>query len=270
MSPRIAALPMYDLPALSEDHDRLWEALAMRLTAYGVRAAPAVLTRGPHHFDLWRDPGLLLGQACEYPLASLAGFDVRLVASPRYRAPGCAGARYRSAIVVREADRDKPLAAMRGARCAVNETSSNSGMNLLRAAVARLAQDGRFFGEIVISGGHRLSLDLIAAGRADLAAIDCVTLAHVRRHEPWRWEGLAVQGWTEDSPSLPYITAGATSDATLSALRSALADIAADPSLAAIRGNMLLDGFDFAPDREFTRVRALARNAADQGYPVLA
>jgi ABC-type phosphate/phosphonate transport system substrate-binding protein len=266
----IAALPMYDLDALTADTDRLWQAVAERLTASCLTGVPAALTRGRHHFDLWRDPALLLGQACEYPLATLPGFDVRVVATPRYRAAGCAGARYRSAVVVRRADAAKILAGMRGSRYAVNEPSSNSGMNLLRATIAPVAAGDRFFSEVIVSGAHRRSLDLVAGGDADIAAIDCVTLAHVRRHEPWRVDALEILCWTGDSPSLPFVTSGATSEAGLAILRSALADVSKDPALADTRDRLLLDGFDFAPDGTFAEVRRLARLAAECGYPDLA
>ena len=85
---RIAALPMYDFPDLTAAHDALWQALATRLAAAGVDSVPQALSRDLSHVDFWRHPGLLLGQACEYPLAK-AGVAVRLVATPRYSAPGC-------------------------------------------------------------------------------------------------------------------------------------------------------------------------------------
>ena len=50
-------------------------------------------------------------------------------------------------------------------------------MNALRAVIAPLAEGGRFFAEIIETGGHAASLDLVAAGGADVAAIDAVSLA---------------------------------------------------------------------------------------------
>src|SRR5271170_5674240 len=67
---RIAALPMYDYPELAKAHDALWTAVADRLTSAGLREVPRHLTRGVSHLDIWRDPRLLLSQACEYPLAN--------------------------------------------------------------------------------------------------------------------------------------------------------------------------------------------------------
>src|SRR5258708_16287323 len=98
---RIAALPMYDWPQVRDAHDACWTALADRLTAAGLCDVPRELTRDLGHFDVWRHPALLFAQGCEYPLAKSFADQVRLVATPRYSAPGCEGARDRSAIVGR-------------------------------------------------------------------------------------------------------------------------------------------------------------------------
>jgi ABC-type phosphate/phosphonate transport system substrate-binding protein len=266
----IAALPMYDFPELQADSDALWVALAESLAAFGIADIPAELTRGRRHFDLWRDPNLLLAQACEYPIATDCAGAVQLVATPLYTAVGCVGPLYRSAIVVRRHEPAVTLADMRGLRCVINEWSSNSGMNLLRAAVAPLAAGAEFFESVDLSGSHRRSIEMVADGEADLAAIDCVSWAHFQRIAPERTGALRVLGWTEASPSLPFVTATGTDAATLRALRSALADIIADPTLAEVRERLFLSGFDFAPDPGFTQVLGLAQRAAELHYPELA
>jgi len=265
----IAALPMYDFPELQADNDALWSALAESLTAAGVAYIPAGLTRDRRHFDLWRDPNLLLAQACEYPIATDCAGAVQLVATPLYTAAGCVGAFYRSAMIVRRHEPAATLADMRGMRCVINEWSSNSGMNLLRAAVAPLAAGAEFFDSVDLSGSHRRSIEMVADGEADLAAIDCVSWAHFQRIAPERTGTLRVLGWTEASPSLPFVTAAGTDAATVRALRSALGDVIGDPGLADVRERLFLAGFDFAPDPGFTQVLGLAQRAAELHYPVL-
>ncbi len=267
---RIACLPMYDFPPLREAHDALWASLAARLAAAGVAAVPPALTRLADHVESWLHPGLLLGQACEYPLATRYDGRLRLVASPRYTAEGCEGGRYRSAVVVRAADPAAGLLDLRERRCAVNEPDSNSGMNLLRAALAPLAGGARFFSAVTLTGSHLASATAVADGRADLAAIDCVSLAHFRRLYPALTSQLRILAWTPSSPSLPLITAATTDERTLASLREALADVGADPALQAVRERLLLDGFNVAPDASLHEVRDLARGAVEAGYPQLA
>jgi ABC-type phosphate/phosphonate transport system substrate-binding protein len=266
---RIAALPMYDFPALQDANDALWAALGRQLIKAGVLDTPRRLTRYLAHFEVWIHPLLLFGQACEYPLAeSLAG-SVRLIATPRYTAPGCEGARYRSAIVVRRKDSAEHLRDLRNRRCAINEASSNSGMNLLRASIAPLADGESFFEAILFSGSHLRSAEMVTDGEADVAAVDCVSLAHFQRHYPSAVAGLRILDWTASSPSLPFIAAAATNDTLLAILRSSLAAVFADRELDSVRELLFLDGVDLEPKSSFTEVLQLKRKAVELGYPVI-
>jgi ABC-type phosphate/phosphonate transport system substrate-binding protein len=266
---RVAGLPMYDFPELVPDNDALWAKIAVELSATGISDIPKALTRDIGHLELWRHPGLLLVQACEYPLATEYGDSVRLIATPLYNAPGCSGAFYRSAIIVRADDDATNLAAMRGRRCAINERNSNSGMNLLRSLIAPLAEGRPFFQSVSISGSHRRSLEMIVGDQADLAAIDCVTLEHLRKFAPDIVAATRVLCWTEASPSLPLMTARAVDESIVAAIRSALRSTIEDPALDDVRNRLFLEGFDFAPDEDFTIVRGLALRAAELGYPDL-
>jgi ABC-type phosphate/phosphonate transport system substrate-binding protein len=265
----IAALPMYDFPELTDAHDDLWRALRKRLLEAGVAEAPRGLTRNMGHQNGWQHPLLLLGQGCEYPLATLFADTVRLVATPIYSAPGCEGNTYRSAIVVRSQDPARVLSDLRGRRCVINDWDSNSGMNLLRDSIAPMANGGRFFDSVLLSGSHRRSVAMVAGGLADVAAVDCVSWAHFNRLYPSSVAALRILQWTSASPSLPFICARASSESTRHHLRGALSAVFADLTLDSIRARLLLGGIDLAPDESFTEVLRLKRNAADLGYPIL-
>jgi ABC-type phosphate/phosphonate transport system substrate-binding protein len=265
----IAILPMYDFPELEDAHDALWAALSLRMIEAGVTETPLQLTRHLGHFEAWGHPSLLFGQGCEYPLAESFTDSIKLVATPRYTAPGCEGAMYRSAIVVHAKNPAETLADLRNRRCAINEATSNSGMNLLRASIAPLANGTRFFESVVFSGSHRRSVDMVTEGEADVAAVDCVSLAHFRRLYPSAVAKLRVLGWTPASPSLPFITASATSGATLRILRSSLTHVLADPELDSVRKRLFLDGVDVEPVAGFPEIRRLKRRAVELGYPVV-
>ncbi len=261
----LAALPMYDLPELRAATDALWSAIAERLAGRGVKT-PDALTRGPSLDALWTDPRLLLAQTCGYPLVTSLKGRVTLVGTPCYRAEGCDGASYRSAIVVRASEPACTLADARGRRCAMNDAASNSGMNLLRHAIMPFAAGGaRFFGEIVWTGAHAASLRAVLDDRADVAAVDCVTWAQLRRVRPEATAGLRVLGWTASTPGLPLITSARTDAHTIDALRSALDGVARDPALAAIRDALLLDGFTVLEPGAYDAVLELERHARSAG-----
>ncbi len=265
----IAALPMYDFPHLTAAHDAWWLAVAERLGDAGLQGVPRRLSRELGHVDSWRHPRLLLGQACEYPLATSLPTPGRPLASPRDAAAGCEGARYRSAIGIRREDPAASLADLRARRCAINESTSNSGLHLLRAAIAAIAGGPRFFEAVTESGSHWNSARMGAEGRADLAAIDCVSYAHLDRCDPPLAAKLRVLDWTSSSPSLPMITSHAPDEPTRAALRSALAGVVADRRLAAVCASLRLTGFDFEVDDNYREVRDLERRAQALGYPAL-
>jgi len=265
----VAALPMYDFPYVAQAHEALWQAIRSHLAMAGVGDLPDQLSRHQDATATWCDPRLLLGQACEYPLLETFGPFVRIVATPCYSAPGCEGRLYRSAIVVRASDPTEGLAGLRQRRCAVNSPDSNSGMNLLRAALAPYARGAPFFSSVVPSGSHHDSARLVADGVTDVAAIDCVSYAHLRRCDPVLVDRLRILDWTPAAGSLPYVTSSHTGDATLRALRGALVAVTQDPALRPIRDALFLADIDVGPDLELSLTHALQRRAAELGYPRL-
>ena len=267
----VACLPMYDLPELREATDAWWSGLAAAFEAEGLTAVPGRLTRetgggDPCH---WRDPDLLLGQTCGYPLTHGLDPSLQLVATPCYGATGCDGPRYRSVFIVRHDDPAESLADLAGRRVAVNAPDSQSGCNALRAAVAPLAGGRPFFSEAVASGGHLASLTAVAEGSADLASIDCVTYALLTRHRADLGEAVRVLALSEAAPALPYVTAAGRPESEVAALQRGLARACAEPSLASVRAALLIDGVAVLPRPAYDRIDEMERSACELGYPEL-
>lgn len=267
--PRSAALPMYDLPELQAANDMLWAAIAARLDAAGVDRVPRRLTRGEPLDTVWSDPDLLLAQTCGYPLTTILRGRVGLVATPHYRAEGCDGPLHRSVVVVRVDSPAAVLGDLRGARCAINGLASNTGMNLLRYEIAALAGGEPYFGGILMTGGHAASADAVASGEADVAAIDCVTWAHLQRLRPAAVRRLRVLGWTVTTPALPMITSARSPLMLRAVLADALADVARDPALREVRAELLLDGFSQLALFRYEAILTLEAFAVSKGYPIL-
>ncbi|MQT13537.1 phosphate/phosphite/phosphonate ABC transporter substrate-binding protein [Segnochrobactrum spirostomi] len=269
----VASLGMYDLPWLQAANDRLWVAIRDRLRGAGLSGVPDRLDRARPLDAIWHDPSLLLGQTCGYPLRTRLDGVVRLVATPIYASPFSEGAFHRSAIVVARGAPWRSLEDLRGRVAAVNGFDSNTGMNLFRLAVAPLVQAGGgppFFGRVVETGAHLESLKAVAQGTADVAAIDGVTYGLVQRHRPDLLDNIAVLTTTRMSPGLPFITAASASDSHVAALQAALDAVAADPTLADVRHELCLTGFERIDAAEYDRVLTYERMAERAGYPVLA
>lgn len=239
MTARVATLGMYDHPAQQGANDRLWSVVAERLRSLGLDDVPDRLNRARDVRALWRDPDLLFAQACGYPLIADDTLALRVIAMPRY-APGSG-----SVLVARADDGRATLADYRGGRAALNDPRSNTGMNLFRATIAPVRDDGPFFDDRIETGSHRASVIAIVDGVADIAAIDRVTYAALARFEPALIAPLSIVGHSPPSPALPFVTAARTDAATVAALRAALAHAATHPGLAAAREALFLT--DIAP-----------------------
>ena len=266
---RVAALPMYDPPELAWANDALWVAIAERLADAGVDDLPFGLSRDGADGARLKDPDLLLAQTCGYPFIKQLHNRVQLVATPGYLSHGCDGPFHRSVFVVRTRDRAVNLSDLRGARCAVNDEASNTGMNLLRAEIAPLAGDGRFFSQVNRTGAHDVSAHHVADGLADVASIDAVTFALLERVRPHVTRRLRILGWSTRSPGLPLVTAKATGPRIQAALIAALNGVADDPRLTEVRRELLLDRFHVLSEPHYRSILHLERMAAEQGYPRL-
>lgn len=256
----VAGLPMYDLPGLADWHAAWWGGLARHLRAAGVDDVPTTLSR----LDtpaLWSHPRLLFAQACGYPLMHAYAGRLRILATPCYAAPGCAGSDYASAIVVREASRARTLKDMLGGRLAVNDPDSQSGCNAVHASVAVFCHGGPPFGRLVITGSHIASLRAVREGVADVCAVDAVTHALLARHTPDSLRETRVLAWSERTPGLPYVTRRSADDETVQRLRDGLFAALSDPALSDVREALLISGAELRDLADYRCIRAMAKRA---------
>lgn len=134
--------------------------------------------------SLLRDPGLFIGHTCGYPLMKHLQDAVTPFCVPVFNVSGVEGNFYSSRfIVAAESDIDS-LAECGGRIVAINNRDSNSGMNVLRHAIAKLNPAVPFFTSVISSGGHLQSLTAVAEKRADVAAIDCVSFQFIEDRWP--------------------------------------------------------------------------------------
>ena len=261
---------MYDLPEVRDATHRWWAGLAGHLRTAGFSAAPDMLGHPSDPARVWHDPELLLSQTCGYPLIHALAGKLAVLGTPCYRAPGCAGSDYASALVVAADSPATDLAAMRGARCVFNAFDSHSGYNVLRAMIAPLAGGRRFFSSVEPSGSHIASIAAVGDARADLCAVDTVTHALLARERPRILDGTRVLGFSPRAPGLPYVCAATWSTAERARIADAVIRAFADARLADARRRLLLAGFDVDTGDRYHAVAAFERAAVDGGYPRLA
>jgi ABC-type phosphate/phosphonate transport system substrate-binding protein len=261
---RHASLAMYD--AGGGATAALWDDLRARLEADGIADVPQDLTVPTDYEAAWLDAELLLSQTCGYPLTHALDGRVRYLGTPVYDTDGTDGPYYRSALVVRAGDPAETLEELRGRRAAYNSVTSQSGYNAFRDAVAPLARDGRFFSAVSATGGHAHSLRAVIADKADIAAIDAISLAL----EPEEIRNkIKIIGWTAATPGLPYISGSGSSDAEVNTLRANISSAMRATSTKAARDYLKLTDFAVIDLTAYDVVPAMEQRAAALGYPHL-
>ena len=257
---------MYALPEMAAANVALWDAIRERLD---VADAPARLSPTPIGLPATIAPETLFSQMCGYPLRRLYEGQYRLLGTPLYDLPGCGWFApgvpgHRSFIVVARASQTETVVALRGSRFAVNGFDSNTGMNLPRLLLAPLAEGRPFFSSVMVSGRHVRSMEMVAAGEADAAAIDCVTYGFCALHRPALVAALRVVAETVASPAIPFITAAATAPETAAALTRILLGEVGE----ALAGLRIVAVAPPSP-AAYEAVLAYEAEAAALGYPVL-
>jgi ABC-type phosphate/phosphonate transport system substrate-binding protein len=262
----LAELPWYDLPELVPATDLWWLGIASHMRAAGLPAVPDRLEREGSYLERWRQPELLLSQACGYDVLYDHADELEPIATPCYAAEGCEGPRYRSLVLVR-ADRPfRTLTELRGGRVAINQASSHSGTNALRPLIAPLARDGKFFGAVVETGSHTDSLAALQDATVDVACIDTVVLALLRRVRPAALRGLRRIACSAPALAPPYVMSRQAPPERRDALRRALRAAVTDPGLAAVRHALLLRDFLFLPATCYAELATFEEPAADAGW----
>ncbi len=238
-----AALPMYDLPEIREDTDTLWHAILDGLRKRG--ADPLVDFHRPITEEetdaLLRHPRLMFSQTCWGPISCGVAPDLHILAQPDFSTyTGGMGPLYRSAIIAtgrgtnvippRDGAPTLPLDAMVGKRLAFNDRVSLSGYLSITADVtAQTGERKAFYGKGLHSGSHRHSVQMVADGEADIAAIDCRTWDLVQRFDEAA-KNVRVIGWTQARKGLPYVCSPTLDDTLKSMLTETLIDLGAFPA----------------------------------------
>lgn len=220
-----AALPMYDMPEVRTATERAWRTLSRALPE-GTKVAFERPQTQPEMVALLADPACILSQTCWGPITLGELPDLTILAQPDYGPyPGCRGPLYRSAVIATGPGHDAAAPADAGAQIpdrtlrdrhlAFNEPASLSGyLSLTRDTPMA-------FGRETQTGSHRASVQAVATGAADIAAIDARTFTMLRAHDPLAAE-VHVIGWTALRMGLPFVANPKAPAALTDRLRAAL------------------------------------------------
>ncbi|MEX1104768.1 MAG: PhnD/SsuA/transferrin family substrate-binding protein [Ilumatobacteraceae bacterium] len=239
----VAAIAMYPFAEVCDALDEIWAGVAQRLDW-----VPRSLTRDIDLHASWTDDDLVVGQTCGWPLVTALHDRVRVLGVFASTVPQAVGPQYRSVLIARRRAAPSEFA---GTVAAVNSSDSLSGWVSLLAAVH--GPGATWTGEVRWTGAHVESLRAVRDGQADIASIDRVSLALVRRAIPELLDGVIEVGEGPLVPSLPLVTHRDASDDEVAQIRAALgASVAAAPGAAAaalVEAFVPLDLADYEPLR---------------------
>jgi ABC-type phosphate/phosphonate transport system substrate-binding protein len=125
---------------------------------------------------------------------------------------------YFSELVVADRCQATSLRELAGCRFGYNDLASQSGYRSLLDRLASLGLSERHLGELVLTGGHRRSLDALRDGTIDAAAIDSNTLLGLGGPPP----GTRVVETWGPFPVQPVVVAATLDDAAVATIRSTL------------------------------------------------
>jgi ABC-type phosphate/phosphonate transport system substrate-binding protein len=264
---RMVSLPMYFLPEIAPANAAFWEELRLRIGRKGINASDLSFDHGRRPVPDGIGPEVLFTQICGYPLFKRYRDQGRVLASPCYNFPGCDGPTHRAYFMVRADDRARSLEDLRGRIFGCNSLLSNSGMNLPRLSLARIAGGKPFLSSVVMTGGHIASLDRLLDRTIDVCSIDNVTWGFFRKFRPDSAARFRILDETVSSPSLPFVTSATTSEAEATIITEALNEIFADPRTVQLRKTLELADIAAPNTEAYERLAVYEREAAELGYP---
>ena len=231
---------MYDRPETRDAWDAFWNLTRLSL------GCDAPLSRNGDLWEQWRAPNLLLSQTCGLPYRAMLHSHVTLVGTPIYADLACAPGHYFSVLISRRDDDRRRLEDFSTGCLAYNEDLSQSGW----AAPQSMTDAAGFaFSSILKTGAHRASAIAVADRRADIAAIDALTWAHISRWDDFA-ENLHVICESDPTPALPFITSE-SQDATQIRIALTEAFDMIDADHASLLG---MSGLALVPKEEYLRI----------------
>jgi ABC-type phosphate/phosphonate transport system substrate-binding protein len=216
------------------------------------------------------NPCLWFGHTCGYPLMTKLQDTLTPINLPIFEVAGCDRRYYSSLLIVPENSEVKTLLDCRGSRAVINTDDSNSGMNVLRHAVAAFNHQGAFFSDIQISGSHLQSLTEVANQRADIASIDCVSYRLIEDTWPELVASVRSIGFSAKTCGLPFVMpklnlANNNLNSITEGLNQALSMLSDNQ-----RNRLHLKGFERIETSEYQGILDLEISAQQAGYPILA
>ena len=182
-------------------------------------------------------------------------------------APVMAGSRYQgrpiyySDVVVRQESSYHSLADLKGARWAYNEPGSQSGYGVVLYTLALQGKSLSHFGQVIESGSHQRSLQMILSGEVDSSAIDSTVLEMEVAIDPALATRIRIIDSFGPSPIPPWVVSMNMPLTTRQAVLELLIHMESDVQGRTILNRALMARFVSVDDHDYDPIRKMARIA---------
>ncbi|HET6443242.1 MAG TPA: PhnD/SsuA/transferrin family substrate-binding protein [candidate division Zixibacteria bacterium] len=166
---------------------------------------------------------------------------------------------YFSDVVVRIDSPFRSFEDLRGSRWAFNEPNSHSGYNVVRYHLATLGLTQGYFGEVVESGAHLDSLEMILNGQIDTSAIDSTVLEMELSTGSDLKERIRIVEVIGPSPIPPWVISRQLPESTRNSLRQVFLRMHADKAGRAILDAGQIAQFVSVTNQDYDPIREMER-----------
>ncbi len=253
----IAALDMYNWPESADVFQHFWVAISDGLDQRGINAPTQLCQRDENLAGIAASGDLLLGQICGITYARANAEKQCFVNVGAFACDddGLAPGEYCSVLIAPKGHM-LDINAPSTLRAAINGYGSLSGWIVLANYFSGQSQQTPFK-EVVLSGGHRQSAQMVASAAADIAAIDIISWQMLNRFSPDITTQLEVIGRTLPRPGLPLVTSCHHDPATIAGLKAALDDAVATPKIKAALAGLGITGLALNSDDDYRQLLRL-------------
>ena len=213
----LVKLPLYDWPEFHEQTDFIWAAIRQAAREEGLDL-PVDLDHQYQRLSATMEETLVFSQLCGSPWSRHYSASATYLATCDFDVKGNTGGHYFSQIVVAESASFEGLSDLKNATFAFNDDDSQSGVHCTRP----LFETDALVAAGVETGGHRMSMEAVAEGRADFAAIDAFSHSLAERTMPDVTKQLRIIGQTPLRPAPVLITATSLGPAVGQAMKNAV------------------------------------------------
>jgi len=199
---------MYDWPETEQALNRLWYTIQRKLNSSEI-IAPKFLERQVITAEKRRD--LMLGQVCGWPLVNLYDKCYVPFAKIQYDIQDCDPGEYNSVYIgqskkdIRFLESHSDL--LEADKIAVNSEDSQSGFQVFSEITGLPAEVSIVESNRIITNSHRKSIESVALGKAQIAAVDTVSFELARKFDPEVVQNVSILGRSISRPAPPLVTA---------------------------------------------------------------